>query len=265
MPAIVELVPDTLGKLLGYIETFQNSREVSWYRGVGDSTHSLLPSLARSQPIKSPEELRRLEKTIANTFSQRSPPFVTIDLSNEWRALFYMQHYGIPTRLLDWSESPFVALYFALSSVKRDDNGVPVSDPALWLCDPVIWNRTSLSHITYDGGVLDENCEEIKAYAPSTDLDQRAMTPIMIYGTHNSPRIVAQRGVFALFGKGLETMQQIYIAGAFAKRSLLKIRITRDKVDEMLISLYRKGVAESTIYPDIAGLALEIRRRFGFH
>lgn len=265
MTQIVEQSPDSLGKLLGYVETFQNARQISWYRGIGDASFSLLPSLARLKPSRSIEDLAKVEKGIANTFAQRSPPFVSVDLTNEWRALFYMQHYGIPTRLLDWSESPFVALYFALSTVKRDDGGNPASDAALWLCDPIEWNRTALSHISFQGGVLDENCEEIKAYSPSSDLDQRATVPIMIYGTHNSPRIVAQRGVFALFGKGMTSMQETFAAGSYPKRSLQKIIIKRDQVDEMLKSLYRKGVAESTIYPDITGLSMEIKRNFGFY
>jgi hypothetical protein len=231
---------------------------------MGDVSHALLPSLARVTPAKTAEELRRLEKGIANTFNQRSPPFVGLDFTSEWRALFYMQHYGIPTRLLDWSESPFVALYFALSSVMRDIDGVPLSDAVLWEIDPVAWNRTGLSHISYQGHILDENCEELKAYSPSSDLDQRATTPVMIYGTHNSPRIVAQRGVFALFGKGTTSMQDIFTTLQYPAGALQKVIIARDKVDAMLTSLYRKGIAESTIYPDVHGLALEIKRVYGF-
>ena len=265
MPVINELRPTSFGQLLSHIEKFQNARNVSWYRGIGDVSYLLKPSITRFQPLKTAEELSLIEKGISNTFAQRSPPFVQMDRSNEWRNLFFMQHYGIPTRLLDWSESPFVALYFALSSVKRDGAGMAISDAALWLVDPVIWNRTALSHITFQGGVLDEFCEEVKAYSPSADIDQRATIPVMIYGTHNSPRIVAQRGVFALFGKGNDSMEQMYSTGAFARNSLQKIIVNRDKVDDLLMSLYRKGVAESTIFPDIFGLSLEIKRNFGYH
>lgn len=209
-------------------------------------------------------ELSRVERDIANTFAQRAPPFVNNTFSSEWKTLFFMQHYGIPTRLLDWSESPFVALYFALSSVSRDASGKASSDAAVWSCDPISWNRTALSHITFKGGILDEYCEEIKAYSPSSDLDQRAAVPLMIYGTHNSPRIVAQRGVFALFGKGTDGMEKVFKSGAFPSQSMQKIIIKKGNVDAILSSLFRKGFSESTIYPDLAGLSLEIKRRFGF-
>ncbi|WP_168770748.1 FRG domain-containing protein [Sphingomonas olei] len=265
MPNIVEHKVDTFGALLAKVEEFQNGREQSWYRGTGNSNYSLVPSIGRRQPAMSEVELSRVEREIANTFAQRAPPFVEATFTSEWKTLFFMQHYGIPTRLLDWSESPFVALYFALTSVKRDVRGKAANDVAVWSCDPVLWNRTALAHITFKGGILDEYCEEIKAYSPTSDLDQRATIPLMIYGTHNSPRIVAQRGVFALFGKGSDGMEVVYKAGSFPHGSIEKLIIAKDKVDEMLSSLFRKGFAESTIYPDLSGLSLEIKRRFGFY
>lgn len=264
MPKIVEHTLDTFGNVLAQVEAFQNGRDESWYRGAGNASYSLVPSIGRRQPPMAEIELSRVEREIANTFAQRAPPFVNTSFTSEWKTLFFMQHYGIPTRLLDWSESPFVALYFALTSVKRDKNGKPMSDVAVWACDPVLWNRTALSHITFKGGILDEYCEEIKAYSPSSDLEQRATIPLMIYGTHNSPRIVAQRGVFALFGKGADGMDKVYENGAFPASTIEKIVIKKQDVDSMLASLFRKGFAESTIYPDIVGLSLEIKRRFGF-
>jgi hypothetical protein len=262
---ITEHKPDSFAAILKHVESFQNSRDVSWYRGSGAASYSLVPTLARRTPLPSPEELSRLEKGIADRFAQRSPPFVHTDFNSEWRMLFYMQHYGIPTRLLDWSESPFVGLYFALTSVARDKRGRPTSDVALWQCDPVAWNRTALSHISFSGGVLDENCEEIKAYSPSSEVEQRATMPIMIYGTHNSPRIVAQRGVFALFGKGIDGMEKTFTNSQFPSGSLQKIIIGKNYIDDILSSLYRKGFAESTIYPDLVGLSLEIKRSFGYY
>jgi hypothetical protein len=118
--------------------------------------------------------------------------------------------------------------------------------------------------MTFTGGVLDENCLEIKGYSPSSGVEQRGVMPVMIYGTHNSPRIVAQRGVFALFGKGTAGMERIFINKNFSPGSLQKIVIKKDYVDAILISLFRKGFVESTIYPDLFGLSLEIKRRFGY-
>jgi hypothetical protein len=177
--------------------------------------------------------------------------------------MFFMQHYGVPTRLLDWSESPFVSLYFALSNAHRDKRGKPCRDVALWLCDPVQWNKVALSHISYAGGILDESSEQLKGYSPDLN-GQNAPQPVMIYGVHNSPRIVAQRGVFALFGKSRKGMEKIFVEGDFPARTLVKVIIGKSCVDQLLESLFQKGFSEATIFPDLAGLSLEIRRKFGF-
>lgn len=124
-------------------------------------------------------------------------------LTGNGNKCFFMQHYGIPTRLLDWTESPFIALYFALSSCERTAQGKPKSDAAFWMLDPAAWNKGALQDISYDGGILNPNREQVKSYSPKVDLAERKNLPVMIYGTHNSPRIVAQRGMFALFGKVL--------------------------------------------------------------
>lgn len=264
MPKITTYEPATLSDILKRVEKFQTTHDTVWFRGVGDHDHFLQPSLARLTG-KSPDQLiEEIEPGIGATFAQRSPPFIDRDLSDSWRALFFMQHYGVPTRLLDWSESPFVAIYFSLASVRRDPAGNPISDPAIWLCDPVAWNRTALSHISFDGRVLDESCEELKAYAPGAKLTQIGNLPVMIYGAHNSPRIVAQRGVFALFGKDLTSMQDMYSSGSFTQGTLQKLQINRTKVDDLLVSLFKTGVTESVVFPDLFGLSLEIRRKFGY-
>lgn len=259
-PKNLEKFADVLKK----IEQFQDKSQHTWFRGTGDSTYTLTPSIARLKDNEAEDLLEKIEPGIAAMFAQTSPPFVDRDLSDPWRALFFMQHYGIPTRLLDWTESPFVALYFALSSVKRDLKGVPQADCALWLCDPIEWNKKALSHLSFGGGILDESCDEIKAYAPGGKLTQIATIPVMIYGAHNSPRIVSQRGVFALFGKGLNSMEELYESKAFKAQTLEKFIIRKDHVDSMLSALYRTGIAESVIFPDLFGLSLEIKRRFGF-
>lgn len=264
MPKIIEKKPKTLGELLGHIEEYQVGRSDVWFRGVNKHNHGLTPTIARSKKSKSEADIDDLEKKISSNFLQRSPPFVDKDLNGAWKIMFYMQHYGIPTRLLDWSESPFVSLYFALANAERNKRGKVIDDVALWMCDPIQWNRTSLSHISFQGEILDEASDELKAYSPDLNLEQKATQPIMIYGTHNSPRIVAQRGVFALFGKSMKGMEAVFTEGDYPANCLTKFVISSDHVDGLIESLFQKGFSESTIFPDLMGLSLEIRRRFGF-
>lgn len=79
------------------------------YRGMVDSEYDLLPGLAR---IKNPEH--EMEATLINDFLSRRPD--AFSGLAEFDTLAKMQHYGLPTRLLDFSLNPLVALYFACES-----------------------------------------------------------------------------------------------------------------------------------------------------
>lgn len=264
MTKIIEHQLDSFSKIMNLIEKFQDGHEFSWYRGVGNSNHSLTPSLFRHPLKKDAEALHRLEKDISSVFSQRSPPFVSQVFEDEWEKMFYMQHYGIPTRLLDWTESPFIALYFALTSCSRKIDGTVSAPVSIWLLDPSEWNKVALSDISFEGDILDSRREQVKSYSPKSELEERKNTTVMIYGTHNSPRIVAQRGMFALFGKNTASMNDQFFNGSFKKDTLQKVNIPAESVDKIAKSLFRKGIADSTVYPDLHGLALEMRRQFAF-
>jgi hypothetical protein len=252
--------PNTFAELLEAIEGFQEASQASWYRGCRDKDHKLRPTLYRHASKTKIEEISALEAELTTRFVQRSLPFLQRTLTDDWDKLFLMQHYGVPTRLLDWTENPFVGIYFALNSGTESKR----TDAALWMCDPIGWNQAALDHISYKGGVLDESNQLLRSYAPGMPVAQMPMHPIMIYGTYNSPRIVAQRGGFALFGQGIEPMEEVHKLGKFPSGVLTKIIIEKERVEEIRASLFRKGFTESVVFPDLDGLAKEIRRVFGF-
>jgi hypothetical protein len=264
MPAIDQDEPTDFSEIVGAIEKFQENHEVTWFRGAADIRHELKPSIFRHPNKKSIDKIHELEKDLALIFEQRSPPFVTQNFRDEWDKLFFMQHYGIPTRLLDWTESPFIALYFALANCDRNKNGSPAHDAVFWMLDPASWNQSALSDISYSGGVLNTDKEQVKSYSPDTSLEERKNLPIMVHGTHNSPRIVAQRGMFALFGKSTSSMEVSYENNEFVSGALKRIIIKKGRRDKIAQALFRKGISDSTIYPDLQGLALEMRRSLGF-
>lgn len=254
--------PKSFAELLDAIESFQAGSSVSWYRGVSRASYGLTPSLYRHPDKTKIKDLISLEGEIFIRFVQRSMPFLQRSLTDYWDKMFFMQHYGVPTRLLDWTENPFVAIYFALSGA-RDVK--PVS-AAVWMCDPVSWNRAALSHLSFSGGVLDQSSRSVTPYAPApgTEVEEIPMLPVMIYGSYNSPRIVAQRGGFALFGQGTEPMEKVYQSEKFPENSLRKIIIKPEYISDIRGSLFRKGFTESVVFPDLDGLSREMRREFGF-
>src|ERR1035438_5355055 len=151
--------PKTFTEFVALVDALQAKAEQSlWYRGCGKSTHQLQPTLYRHKRKKKISELSSLELQVITRFRQRSIPFHDRFLLDDWDALFFMQHYGVPTRLLDWTENPLIALYFALmgASKKRTKSGKPAfaSNAAVWVFDPVAWNRHALRHVSFEGGVL---------------------------------------------------------------------------------------------------------------
>lgn len=88
----------------------QQRDEVLIYRGHSSIDYELKPSIGRT---KYSEELERF---VFSQFKQKYHLFFKERLSSDLEVLFLAQHYGLPTRLLDWSYNPMVALYFACKS-----------------------------------------------------------------------------------------------------------------------------------------------------
>lgn len=251
------------------VESFRGKRRGPiWYRGCGKTIHVLAPSLYRHKSSKAIDDLMTLEKKLLARFRERSIPFLSRHMANNWEWLFLMQHYGVPTRLLDWSESPFMALFFAVTSARHtlSSRGNPVftNDAAVWLLDPVEWNRKSVNLKSFPGEVLTTDDPNSNAYTPVGDVKTMKPSPIAVYGAHNSQRIVAQRGVFVCFGADTRPMEEIYKKEKFPKASLLKLVIKRGRLPHMLAALLRHGVTDSVVFPDLDGLAREIKRENAF-
>ena len=117
-PAVVNA--STLKDYTELIEPLKSSTDAPvLFRGIGKASYTLLPSLYRHPSTTDVAELIELEGNILTRFRHRSIPYQDRPLSNDWELLFLMQHFGIPTRLLDWTENPFIALYFAITSAEN--------------------------------------------------------------------------------------------------------------------------------------------------
>src|SRR4051794_33848665 len=142
MPKIIR---HSLSSLTNYMEIVQDlqhrARHPLWFRGITNSAHSLIPSLYRHPKTTAAPDLNKLEQELLTRFRQRSIPYRTRDLSDDWEALFFMQHYGVPTRLLDWTENPLTALHFALmhSAARNLAEKSDLTESVVWVLDPVAW------------------------------------------------------------------------------------------------------------------------------
>ncbi|WP_154234703.1 FRG domain-containing protein [Burkholderia pseudomallei] len=268
MPKVPEIRPKNFTEYVQEVERLNGlSNDPIWFRGTGKASYALMPGLYRHSQKKTVHEIAKLERDTMIRFRQRSIPFSDKPLQDDWEALFFMQHYRVPTRLLDWSENPFISFYFAVMSAKftvKKNTLSFVDDAAVWVLDPIKWNRHALSHQSFDGGILVTKDTELVGYQPQTTFTKMNNHPVALYGAHNSPRIVAQRGVFTIFGQNLSSMEAAYDTAGFPEEALLKIVLDKSILPALRKSILSYGITESVVYPDLDGLAQEIRRDFGF-
>ena len=251
------------------VEQLMGSDEPVWYRGSGRVSFDVAPSLFRHPDSLTAEQYGELEAKLLRRFRERSIPYqapsANSDAEREWERLFVMQHFGVPTRLLDWTENPYIGLFFALSSAKVDfDTQEAEEDACVWALSPQGWNRSALSDISYDGEILSVGSPQLESFLPSADAAMRRVIPVAMYGLHNSPRIVAQRGVFTIFGSKPDPMDVVAADNGYSEDILQRITIPMAEVKNLLKSLTSIGVTDSVIYPDLGGLALELKRYYGY-
>ena len=237
-----------------------------WFRGVANASYQLLPTLYRHPSKTNSDDLLELEEQIIARFSQRSIPFQTRELGGDWEPLFYMQHFGIPTRLLDWTENPLVALFFALTGAVSDLQ----NDAAVWVANPVSWNKYIMTQMRVER-IFSPGEDALKGFVPPTPTTtlrraDRNTIPVFMNGTYNSPRIVAQRGGFSIFGTDVVPMEEVFTNSTVLPNDcLVKLVIPKEYVESLLNSITSLGITDSVIYPDMEGLGKETKRYFGFN
>jgi hypothetical protein len=228
---------------------------IRWFRGASNYNHSLLPSLMRHASVRSgATSAGDLEDRLNARFQQTSPPFLTGQPASKFDWLFLQQHYGVPTRLLDWTENPFIALYFALSDRSAD------GPPCVWVLDPLTWTKRSLNNPNLPRIPAPQDSAAQLFLDSLGDALAPRHDPIAIYSNHTNSRIVAQRGAFTMFGVGRTAMEEL----GYAKDCLRCYVIEEAVRAELLAKLNAIGYTHSVVYPDLSGLGREIKTIFGF-
>ncbi len=265
MATVVEHSVGSLKQYVAIVHKKQpNPETLLCFRGCGKSSYQLLPAIYRHPSRKTLDDFGQLESSLLTRFTQRSPPFHDRVPDRRWEKLFFMQHYGVPTRLLDWSENPLIALYFAVMGAHPNRRGKFTNDAAVWVLDPVRWNQHALKGQSFKDGALTTDDPVLAAYEELHKHKDMPNGPLALYGAHNSQRIVAQRGVFVVFGKSPTPMEKLSVSEKYPKGALSKIKMKAANIQRLRNELLGYGVTESVVRPDLDGLAMEIRRQFGY-
>jgi hypothetical protein len=253
--------------------------------------YQLIPSIGRYQNLKekSSVELDELEHHCLETFSNHVLPHVNHLPQNEWELLALAQHHGLPTRFMDWTTNPLVALYFATRSSKTDKNGNPLDSAVYVLTGKAVrYNdmlrkeqkedveEDKIEKDTKDPysefGVDDDNenneevlsetgvpiMEETKEKEKEKKSTQSKSSPFdiafnVIYDPpHVSPRIRAQDGVLLACYRPLQEIEDA---------NYIEILIKHEAHDEIRKRLDQYGVFDKQLFPDLDGMAKWLKYR----
>jgi len=205
---------------------------------------------------------RFADDELRTEFSRKALPLVAERAPrDEWEWYFLMQHYRAPTRLLDWTDSALVALYFALTSW----NGKPCEAgqeplPAVWALNPFALNRAS----SYSGGPLGAEWPEIKKYLPEPYSGGRIPRhPIAVDPTFVAQRMLVQHSHFTLHGSDVRSIDEMrHDLDLDHGLSRVTLKFDQAEIDYHRWHLTLLGITETTVFPDLEGLARELRLEY---
>lgn len=208
-----------------------------WCRGQASAAWGLCPGEYRPGVSLNADEIR-------SEFHLRALPLLQRLPSSDWEWYFLMQHYGLPTRLLDWTTGSLLGLYFAV----RTDAGK--EDAAVWVMDPWAFNK----HTVGKSELFLATDKAMLQYLPKLYSKHMKLPdpPAAIVPSHNSDRITVQRGAFTVHGSsrcGIELM--------FTAR-LVKIVIPKTDAIAVKRALRMAGIGEFTVFRELDGLCREI-------
>jgi hypothetical protein len=254
----------------------------------------LKPSIGRYDHLNTMALFDRdlLERDVLEVFENHLVTYVQHLPRSDWEALAIAQHHGLPTRFMDWTTNPLVALYFAVRKTKTDDDGEPINSAVyVLISDPFRYcefKRNQESTITpvkdkatisvgntsgYAEFGLESQEPGVDEASTTTALDTtnalegtNGITPLLpsvpspfeitenvIYDPpHISPRMRAQDSVLLACHHPMEELQD---------QDWLEIIIRHDSHDDIRHRLDQYGVFDKQLFPDLDGIAKWLRYR----
>lgn len=282
-----------------YLKTIRDElpKRRKYFRGqtkLASAGYQLKSSIGRYEHLKEkvPRERDELERQVLEVFGNHLVTHVQHLPRSEWEALAIAQHHGLPTRFMDWTTNPLVALYFAVRQTKTDDDDKPMNSAVyVLISDPPRYTdikrnqqptvrpikdlaTTPASKATgYVAFGLDTSelkptetpdASEVAAIDPETMGGESATAPppvpspfeikenVIYDPPHISPRMRAQDSVLLACHQPLQTLED---------RDWIEIIIRHDAHDDIRRRLDQYGVFDKQLFPDLDGIAKWLRYR----
>jgi hypothetical protein len=236
---------------------FRGQQDATWPMESSLSRHLLTRHIHQSLWREQEERTIRIFRRKAHLFLQHLPGSDDIF---EWVAL--MQHHGAPTRLLDFTWSPYVAAFFALEHARGDAAIWAVNPQELYRRQPpgrrhlppkMIDGYSEVSTSPRQKGIFE------RVYLPGTAAIAQLAEPLMM-----NQRLIAQQGTFLIPGRLDQPVEVILQEYGDCDSLLVQFTLSPDVRDEAMRELLNMNITNATLFPGLDGLAHSITYELEF-